>query len=261
MRRIVTIAVVAVGVVVLAGISVVLVGRSRAAAERARCLDNLRRICKQYLLDEAQTTKSFPAGTVVVDPKTPPERRLSWVVPGLTRLGHAELSTSIDVAAPWDDAANRSAAGTCLVHLVCPAVVPAVPADGRAPLYYPGIAGVGADAATTPSDRPGAGLFRYDTPTTVAEVKDGQSYTLMLIESGNQPGPWIAGGPTSVRPLVPAKRPYLGPGRPFGGCHFGGANVAFADGSGRFLADAISPTVLERLATIADGDKPLLSNP
>lgn len=261
MRRIVTIVIVAVGVVVLAGISMVLVGRSRAAAERARCQDNLRRICKQYLLDEAQTAKAFPAGTVVVDAKTPPERRLSWIVPGLTRLGHADLSASVDLAAPWDDAVNRSAAGTFLVHLVCPAVVPAVPADRNAPLYYPGIAGVGVDAATTPADRPGAGMFRYDTPTTLAEIKDGQSHTLMLIESNNRPGPWIAGGPTSVRPLVWRDQPYLGPGRAFGGCHFGGANVAFADGSGRFLTDAISRTVLERLATIADGDKPVLSNP
>ena len=68
-------------------------------------------------------------------------------------------------------------------------------------------------------------MFRYDEPTILTDVKDGLSNTLMLLETADQPGPWIAGGPPTVRPLDPANRPYLGIGRPFGGCHLGGANA------------------------------------
>jgi prepilin-type processing-associated H-X9-DG protein len=38
------------------------------------------------------------------------------------------------------------------------------------------------------------------------------------------------------------------------GFHPGGANVAFADGSVRFLTDSTSPVVLTAMATRADGD-------
>jgi prepilin-type processing-associated H-X9-DG protein len=252
MRRVVTIAVLALGVFVLGGLLVSLLGRSHASAERTRCQDNLRRICQQYLLVEANDKKQFPAGTIVVA-DLPPEKRLSWLASGLTRLGHANVAETMNFQAAWDADTNRSAAQTFLPHLACPAVVSARPTDGSAPLFYPGIAGVGPDAARQPPIAPGAGMFRYDSPTLVADVKDGLSNTLLLIETSDRPGAWIAGGPTSVRPLDPANQPYLGRGRPFGGCHLGGANAAFADGSGRFITDEISPNILERLATIADG--------
>jgi hypothetical protein len=258
-RPVVTILVVVTAGLLAAGVSLTLVGRSRARAERARCQDNLRRIGNLYLLDEAKATNSFPPGTVIVNGQLPPDRRLSWLVPGLARLGHGDLAKSIDLAAPWDGDQNRSAAESFLVHLACPAVANAGPVS--APLHYPGLAGVGPDAATRPVAAPGAGMFRYDAQTGVADVKDGLSNTLMLLETANGPGPWIAGGPTSVRPLDPANQPYLGAGRPFGGCHFGGANTAYADGSGRFIADTISSDVMELLAGIADGAQPILRNP
>jgi prepilin-type processing-associated H-X9-DG protein len=96
-------------------------------------------------------------------------------------------------------------------------------------------------------------VFRYDAPTPVEALTDGVANCLVFLETAAEVGPWIAGGPTSVRPVDPATAPYVGPGRPFGGCHFGGANAAFADGSVRFLAERISPDVLELLAAIADG--------
>src|SRR3954468_6098674 len=107
MRPVVTVLIVVVGVVVIAGLFVAAVPRWRGNADRVRCQDNLRRICKQYLLDEAQATHSYPAGTVVVA-DLPPDRRLSWVVPGLTRLRHESLARSIDRTAAWDAAANKA---------------------------------------------------------------------------------------------------------------------------------------------------------
>lgn len=57
-----------------------------------------------------------------------------------------------------------------------------------------------------------------------------------------------------MRGVGPATRPHLGSGRAFGGHHPGGANLAIADGSVRFVRDAIDPAVLEAMSTIAGGE-------
>jgi hypothetical protein len=256
MPRVVAILVVVIGGSVVAGLVLMYVGRWRADAERVRCTDNLRRICQLYLVEEAQKTKAFPAGTLKVA-DLPPGRRLSWVVPGLTRLGHEEVADLIDLAEPWDAEVNRAAARTAVKQLICPALSDFRPNDGTAPFHYPGLAGVGANVALKPPDAPGAGMFRYHQPTLVSDVKDGLSNTLMLMETLRRPGPWIAGGMPTIRPLDPADRPkYLGPGRPFGGAHPGGANAANADGSARFINENVNPRVLELLVGIADGGQP-----
>jgi prepilin-type processing-associated H-X9-DG protein len=253
MRRAIAIGFAAFAGLLVLGFVLPLILRWRANADRARCMDNLRRLTTAALND-----KAFPAGTVVVADR-PSEKRLSWVVPTLPRLGRAELANAIDHTAPWDADANRGPAATFLPGLVCPAVVSSPPAGGPAPLNYPGMAGVGSDAALLPADSPRAGVFRYDAPTPDAALRDGVSTCLVFLETAFQPGPWIAGGPPSVRALNPAQRPYLGTGRPFGGTHLGGANAAFADGSVRFFTDQTSPNVLEMLAAIADGQNPEIS--
>jgi prepilin-type processing-associated H-X9-DG protein len=57
-----------------------------------------------------------------------------------------------------------------------------------------------------------------------------------------------------VRGLDPRRQPYIGDGRQFGGRHWGGANVVFADGSVRFVHEGIDPHVFEALSTIAGGE-------
>jgi hypothetical protein len=255
MQKIIAILVLTVVGVALAGLFLPMVNRRKASAERARCQDNLRRICLQYILPEMEATKAFPAGTVDVA-KLPPDQRVSWIIPGLGRLGHAELLNQIDATLPWNSEGNQAAGRAFLLGLACPSILNVRPDDGQGPLHYPGIAGVGVDAATKPADAPGAGMFRYKDPTHIADVKDGLANTLMLMETSVRPAPWIAGGSGTVRPLDPTQRPYLGIGRPFGGAHLAGANAALADGSGRFIADTIDPRVLELMAGIADPTKP-----
>lgn len=252
MRTVAGVAILGVGGFIAVGLIVVFVNGSRANAERARCADNLRRINQLYIQAEILKTKGFPAGTLDVA-KLPPDRRLSWIVPGLGRLGYADVGRGIDLAAPWDAAPNRAAAITILPMLICPAILDNRARNGAAALHYPGLAGVGANAAQKSASAQGAGIFRYDGPTLAIDVKDGLSNVLMLLESGSHPGPWIAGGPSTVRPLDPVQRPYIGVGRPFGGAHIGGANAAMADGSGRFITEKIDSRVLELLTGIADG--------
>jgi prepilin-type processing-associated H-X9-DG protein len=87
------------------------------------------------------------------------------------------------------------------------------------------------------------------------DLKDGAAATLLLAETGVGNGPWSAGGPATVRGLDPARQPYIGRARQFGGLHRRGLNVAFADGSVRFLKDTIDPKVFEALSTIAGGEQ------
>ena len=47
--------------------------------------------------------------------------------------------------------------------------------------------------------------------------------------------------------------PYIGVGRPFGGCHPGGAYASMADGSVQFIKDTIEPAVFRTMFTRAGG--------
>jgi prepilin-type processing-associated H-X9-DG protein len=228
--------------------------RARGQAERARCQEHLFRLAMQGLVAAAKPDNAFPAGTIVVK-DLPPERRLSWIPPLLLLFGRDDLRNSLDLAAAWDAVPNQAVSQKQLTLAMCPGIEPRMRSEGFAPLNYVGCGGVGAQGPTLDPEAPGAGIFRYDNPTPFAAVKDGLSHTILLLETADRPGPWLAGGPASVRPLDPATQPYIGIGRPFGGCHLGGLNVAFADGSARFLDASINPHIFQQLAAIADGSQ------
>jgi prepilin-type processing-associated H-X9-DG protein len=76
----------------------------------------------------------------------------------------------------------------------------------------------------------------------------------MAIETNAANGPWLAGGPATVRGFDPGGPPYLGFNGQFGSFHRNGSEALFADGSVRFLSDTVDPKVFAALATIAGGE-------
>jgi prepilin-type processing-associated H-X9-DG protein len=98
-------------------------------------------------------------------------------------------------------------------------------------------------------------VFGYDRQTRIEDFTDGTANTMMVIETAVAGGPWTAGGPATVRGLDPARQPYIGTGRQFGGTHRGGAMVAMADGSVKFLTETIDPKVFEALSTVSGGER------
>lgn len=78
---------------------------------------------------------------------------------------------------------------------------------------------------------------------------------MVIIETAAANGPWRAAGPPTMRALDPARLPYLGKRRQFGGLHRSGALVGFADGSVRFIRESVEPRVFESLSTIAGGEQ------
>lgn len=254
MRRIVGAIIVVVMLVLGAGMLVPAIMRDRAAADRARCQEHLRRLAVQGIGEVVQSTKVFPAGTVVVR-DLPPERRLSWLAPLLLQVGHDELRQRLDMTVAWDSAPNLAVAQNVLTIAQCPAAKVDQQPQGFAPLHFVGSGGIGPNAANLAPDQPGAGVFRFHAETPIAAVKDGISNCVMLIETGNRPGPWLAGGPASVRTLDPTAQTYIGIGFAFGGHHPSGANAAFADGSVRFLDASIEAHVFRQIIAIADGSQ------
>lgn len=204
--------------------------------------------------------EQIPAGTVVL-PGVPADDRLSWaavVLPGLDqRRGDVKGAfQTLDPTKPWAAGRNQQAARARLSAFLCPADPPADEPDRPAPTNYVGVAGLGADAATIalppvgPAP-PRAGCFRYDGPTPFDAITDGLSQSLLFGERSGDLGPWLRGGPATLRGLDDAAgaRPLLGPGGQFGGNH-PAANWALADGGVRAFTGRVDPAVLFGLATI-----------
>jgi prepilin-type processing-associated H-X9-DG protein len=275
MRRVVTVAVLAAAVLMALGLLVSAVPRWRESASRLRCQDHLRQVGWFALWDYTDRATVFagperprqldgiqPAPGALFPPGTlpnaelPPEKCLSQYVVLLPHLNQADPAGRFDPKQAWDAGPNAEAARTLLPVLVCPSYYQPGLAGVPALTHYVGSTGLGPDSARLPPEHPRAGLFRYDGRTSVAQVRDGLSFTMVLTETAWQNGPWAAGGPPTLRGVDPDRQPYLGAGRPFGGTHPGGVNVIFCDGSVRFVADTVTPAVFEAYATIAGDSQP-----
>ena len=257
----------------LFGFVVTYLVKVRTVASEVGCANNLREITlfaaheakPKPGRDETRFLHEVPAGTIVL-PGVSPDERLSWVVAALPgfdqrRQDPATILAAIDQARPWTAEQNRQAAKARLPVLLCPGAPPEIGSDAPAPTQYLGIAGLGADAATLPLSEPlspRAGCFRYDAPTPFAIIiaGDGLSQSLLYGERAADLGPWLRGGPSTVRGLddSPSAKPVVGMAGQFGGCHPVGANWAFADGSVRFMTYQTDPKILFGLATIAGKD-------
>lgn len=271
MNRIIGVGVLAMFTLIGVGLFITWVARNRATQDRVYCTNNLRQLAQFAAIhneppdgaDPAAVPISVPPGTVL-NPQLSPDERLAWTAPALLTFNQRVQDTeavfrSIDMAATWDADANRPAATTRIMTLVCTANLPERAAAEFWPTQYVGTAGVGPDAATYglgPPVPPNAGCWRYDGPTPFAAITDGLSSTLLFAETDHELGPWLAGGTDTVRgfDVVPGAPPAIGVGGQFGGNHPGGGNFALADGSVRWLSDATNADVFRGLVTIAGGD-------
>jgi prepilin-type processing-associated H-X9-DG protein len=263
MRRRITAVVVSLLLVLVGGLLVSAASRSRNAALRLQCRNDLKLVAVGLSLYH-DTFGSFPPGTVPND-DLPPARRLSRLVNVLPFC--EQIGLGVDLAKAWDDEENlRPKTGSWLdggwkegelgmVRIfLCPAN-PTTESPGCPSMtHYVGVAGVGPYATTlTPGD-PGTDVFGYDRKTRLEDIKDGTGTTMLVIETTRDNGPWTAGGFPTVRGLDPAGGPYLGKGGQFGSNHKRGTNVGFADGSVRTLNEKVGSEVFEAMATIAGGD-------
>jgi prepilin-type processing-associated H-X9-DG protein len=279
MRRLVQAVVVTVGLLLLFGLAVPFVVHLRYSSDQSHCANNLKSLALA-LHNYASTYQRFPAGTDG-NRALPPEKRFSWLVTILPYLEGGIPVLRLKKEEPWDSEWNHSVPATqgfkgenrppeeVNFRDVRVYYCPSNPNHGDPGwpglIHYVGIAGLGKDAALLPTKRPTAGAFGYDRTTTFADFKKGTSATVFLAETATANGPWTAGGPATVRGVIPDELPLLGADGQFSNRHeFGasaagflnsglGTNFAFADGSVRPFLPSTPAHVVTAMATLAEG--------
>ncbi|MBI2824737.1 MAG: DUF1559 domain-containing protein [Planctomycetia bacterium] len=205
------------------------------ASEKAQCSNNLKQIgmaLHNYLSREG----TFPPAYFIDSHGRPMH---SWRVILLPYFEQGvidpEVAKSYDFDEPWDGPSNRKLADKMPAVYQCPAEKPA---QAHTTNY---VAVVG-DETFSP----------FAAARAVADITDGLSNTIAIVEVGAAGVPWVAPRDLDFAQLDFRVNSATGYG--IGSRHKGGANVLLADGSVRFLEAATPPESLRALLTIADGE-------
>jgi hypothetical protein len=217
--------------------------QAREAARRTQSKNNLKNLALAMHNYHA-VYNHFPAGTHP-NADLKPDARLSWMFDVLPYLEQAALHQRFKPNLAWDAANNRNFSAVKVPVFTHPGM----PVSPEAHTHYVGLAGVGADGPELAVDHERAGVFANNRKTRFRDIRDGASNTLMLSEASAKFGSWARGGNATYRPIT--KKPYINGPDGIGGPSIGGVNMGLADGSVRFISEAIDPEVFEALNTIA----------
>jgi prepilin-type processing-associated H-X9-DG protein len=196
------------------------------ASRRVQCVNNLKQIALAMHNYHA-ATNAFPR-PAILDEKGKP--LLSWRVAILPYIDQKELYDKFKRDEPWDSPHNKSLLKEMPPTYGCPIRTAAEPFTTT----YRVLVGQGA-------------LFERDQDIGVADVTDGTSNTIMVVEA-KEAVPWTKPDDLS---FDPAAVPSLGGA---GSSHPGGFNASMADGSVRFFKSTINLNTFRALITRAGGE-------
>ena len=204
-------------------------------------------------LQEYEQRKGFfPAGSVHqtgLDSPRPLEQRFSWVAELTTH--HTGNLISMQTQFAWDDPQNERFVRQAQRELLNPKLFPLVSEQGYPATHFVGVAGVGTNGPTLDADHPRAGIFAYHRSTKQSDIKDGLSNTMMIAGVKDQFGSWAQAGWGTIRPFT--REPYINGPDHFGTGSKGSMQVLMADGSVKTVTVRTSPTIIRRMAAMADG--------
>ncbi len=199
--------------------------RRNTAVQRTQVANNLRQIALA-LHNYHQQHGRFPPAVLARYQGRKLKHPLSWRVALLPYLGHQKLFDQYRLDEPWDSPNNRK-------------VLQQMPPVFRHPMDPPGTTVSAFYVLAGPRT-----VFEGSQGISVGEILDGTAQTILVVEARRNV-PWTK--PEDI-PFDPNELP------PKLGEYFpNGANVAFADGSVRFLKHNITPEVLNRLIVRNDG--------
>jgi type II secretory pathway pseudopilin PulG len=210
---------------VVAGLVMPAVAQSRARAQEARELNNLRQL-SLAIMNYESAHRSLPTDVYGEDGRP----LLSWRVRLLPFLeaGGGEFYSEIKLDEPWDSEHNRQ------FHARMPEVLTSTTPSGR-----PGMTRVEALKGT---ETVFAGSEKFD----YADLTDGTSNTLLLVQAAPEAAvPWMK--PADIE--FTATAPFAGVAQPSGAFL-----AAFCDGSVRRLSLAIGEPTMRAIATRAGGE-------
>ena len=224
------------------------VQKIRSTALRSDCQNNLRNLTTAIFHYESREGR-LPPGAIAGP--FPPHKVPDDVNHGLwsTLLGELEQPQAAS-AYHWDldatDLANQASVNTRIDTLLCPSLADgriAPGEDGRtarvadfAPVdVNPFLADIGEIGSSENFEGP----LPVNGMVRLVEVSDGAGCTLLIAEASGRPGvAWSS-------PTIPVSIRFIRGGA----SHLGGANVAFCDGSVRFLKSSTDLKLLAKLAT------------
>jgi prepilin-type processing-associated H-X9-DG protein len=212
---------------VLVGLLLPAVQAAREAARRAQCVNNLRQIGLAMHNYASANNNVFPKPAITGEQGKP---LLSWRVAILPYIQQQELYNKFKLDEPWDSPHNKALLKEIPSTYLCPSRTVTEPFTTTLRVFT----GDGA-------------LFEGGKGTALADITDGTSSTLMVVEA-DEAVPWtkpddLLFDPAAVPSLFGA-----------GSRHPGGFNTLFADGSVRFIKTTIGLQTFRALITRAGGE-------
>ena len=250
----------------LTGVILSIVTQRRDNSSDRSCTDTLREVT-QALRNYESINGAFPS-TSVPSALSDPSDSLSWYVSVWPYIAPG-LDLSPDLSQPWYNPGNlnmsivprwsedrnaRRATIRDITAFTCGSGRSRMTQYNVYPATFVGNAGVGSDSAQLAVAHPRAGVFGLSRHTKLSDIRDGTSNTLLLIDTSQRLGPWIAGGDATVRSFLPHELPYVGRRGQFGGNEGEYAIASLADGSVRTIPKDIDGSVFRALFTINGGD-------
>ena len=264
---------------VLIGLLLSAVQKVRESANRMACTNNLKQI-GLALHNYHDVNQKFPPGTVGInDP--PFHGNVQFFLPYLEQQ---TLATHYRWEVDWFHRDNQPVVSRQLKFLQCPSAEPNREQKDLDPMVdgkvgacsdYAGIREVPQELVESgwvsqPATRDS--IFMMDSSSHMADITDGMSNTILYAEDAGRPQLWrdgrpvpgelISGGPWATRNLIWGTASDRGTppwpcavncsnNREIYSFHPGGANVAMADGSVRFLKVGLDIRILAALVTRA----------
>ena len=202
---------------------------AREAARRSQCVNNLKQIALAMHNYVSTHGDRFP-GSYNAGPNG--KLLLSWRVHILPFLDQEALYKQFHLDEPWDSEHNKALIGQMPRTYACPSANPELVSQGKTCYLVPR----GKDT-----------IFPGAQGLKIQEITDGTSNTILVAEAGDgaavtwtKPDDWDVTGNPDWAPLK--------------GHHPNGTNMAFADGSVRFLSFAIDLGTLKKVLTAAGGE-------
>jgi hypothetical protein len=201
------------------------ISSARGAARRVESANNLRQLAIAMHVHH-ETMRAFPPAYIADEDGKP---LLSWRVRLLPYLESNNLYDEFRMDEPWDSEHNKK-----LINRMPPVFRSAGSEAGPGMTHYLTVRGKDT-------------IFPGAEGVKMAQIRDGSSNTIMIVEASEQAVIWTKPDDFEYDPDNPI-RGLIGSLRP------GGFNAAFADGSCRFLPKDTDAETLRRLFQKSDGN-------